>query len=239
MQTSSSLLKSFKSAQPWYVLLSLQPSLILLSAQSGMRPFKFVLSDLRSQKTPPAAAEMAESDPKAAVSARTAMGAWQLEWFERTLRNAADDPTVETVFWLSGIPWIDDESGVTDDTWSCCPAERERIAKLIHSLESLRGRFVALSGDAHAIQVRLARLRADACVCLSAHVSAGGQRDQQLVSSLEQRFECWLSCVARCGSVAPAVDQRRPLQPRLLERLEPIRLGARWVRFNKCLVRGI
>lgn len=135
----------YREALPHYALATPEAAdkpLFAHSFQIGRA--RFIVSDLRSDK----------SAPLANNATRVIMSQWQVDWFKRELLNASTDASVDVVFWVEGVPFIDDEElGEASDTWGCCPAMRAELARFIHSVEPLRGRLFALSGDAHAIMV--------------------------------------------------------------------------------------
>lgn len=135
----------YREAQPHYPLAAPEAAdkpLFAHAFQIGRA--RFIVSDLRSDK----------SAPLANNATRVIMSQWQVDWFKRELLNASTDASVDVVFWVEGVPFIDDEElGEASDTWGCCPAMRAELARFIHSVEPLRGRLFALSGDAHAIMV--------------------------------------------------------------------------------------
>jgi phosphodiesterase/alkaline phosphatase D-like protein len=77
------------------------------------------------------------------------LGAAQLEWFERQLREAAK--SYAAVVWVNASPWIDD-AAVGQDSWGGFAGEREHIGKMIDEL-GLSRRLVMLSGDAHMVAI--------------------------------------------------------------------------------------
>jgi hypothetical protein len=99
----------------------------------------FLLLDQRSHKS-----GVGGSEP------RRMLGAEQQRWFNETLQLASIDATIDVVFWVSGVPFIDDDVQRDSDTWAGCDEERRALASLVHSFESLRGRVFMLSGDIHA-----------------------------------------------------------------------------------------
>jgi hypothetical protein len=136
--------RAYRDAQPHYPLAQESPASPLFAHSFRIGRALFVVTDLRSDKTP----ELKTS------GTRVLMSAWQLNWFKSTLTNASTDASIDVVFWVEGVPFIDSDSdALTSGTWACCPSQRSDIARHIHSLTSLRGRFYAISGDAHAIMI--------------------------------------------------------------------------------------
>jgi hypothetical protein len=136
--------RAYREAQPHFPLAqeSADAPLFAHSYQIG-RAF-FVVTDLRSDKTP-----TLKTSGK-----RVLMSPWQLNWFKSTLTNASMDESIDVVFWIEGVPFIDDDpDSLLSGTWACCPEQRTDIARHVRMLSSLHGRFFAISGDAHAIMV--------------------------------------------------------------------------------------
>jgi len=98
---------------------------------------RFLLTDLRSARTPNAAPD----------SAKTMMGATQKAWFKNQLAQANDRDLV--VAWISSVPWIG-APGDSDDHWGGFAAERRELASYIDSM-GMADRLVVLSGDAHMV----------------------------------------------------------------------------------------
>jgi alkaline phosphatase D len=98
---------------------------------------RFLLTDLRSARTPPDAPD----------SVRSMMGARQKRWFKAQLRRARD--RYPLVAWVSTVPWIGAaEDGA--DHWGGYAAERRELATFIDSI-GMAERLVVLSGDAHMV----------------------------------------------------------------------------------------
>ncbi len=90
---------------------------------------KFILSDLRSEKT---------------AAGTTMMGAVQKAWFKNECLDAKNNDHV--IVWISSVPW----GGTTDlDTWAGFPAERTELADFFKStgIQNL----LIICGDAHMI----------------------------------------------------------------------------------------
>jgi phosphodiesterase/alkaline phosphatase D-like protein len=98
---------------------------------------RFLLTDLRSARTPNAAPD----------SAKTMMGTAQKAWFKDQLARAADRNRV--VAWVSSVPWIG-APGDSGDHWGGFAAERRELATYIDSI-GIADRLVVLSGDAHMV----------------------------------------------------------------------------------------
>jgi hypothetical protein len=132
----------YREVQPHYPLSQRSADEPLFAHAFTVGRARFIVSDLRSDKSPPTAVP------------RVIMSEWQVEWFKAELLNASRDAAIDVVFWVEGVPLIDDDDVPAEsDTWACCPAMRSELARFIHSLEALRGRIFALSGDAHSIMV--------------------------------------------------------------------------------------
>ena len=98
---------------------------------------RFLLTDLRSARTPNSAPD----------SVQTLMGARQKAWFKRQLRQARDRYPV--IAWISSVPWIA-ERGSSDDHWGGFAVERRELATYIDSI-GVADQLVVLSGDAHMV----------------------------------------------------------------------------------------
>jgi phosphodiesterase/alkaline phosphatase D-like protein len=92
---------------------------------------RFILTDLRSNRT-----------PSRAPGGKSLMGAAQKAWFKRELLEASQSHAV--VFWGSSVPWIGD---VGSDAWSGYAEERHELANFFaeHQIRNL----CILCGDAH------------------------------------------------------------------------------------------
>lgn len=94
---------------------------------------RFIMTDLRSQRSP----DKAPDGPE-----KTMMGAEQKKWFKRELRAAAKDHAL--VFWASSVPWI----GTGDaDSWQSYATERRELADYMAAI-GIRNLCI-LCGDAH------------------------------------------------------------------------------------------
>jgi len=98
---------------------------------------RFLITDLRSVRSPNAAPD----------SAKTMMGARQKAWFKRQLAEARDRYPV--VAWVSSPPWIGPE-GSSEDHWGGFATERRELAAYIDSI-GVADQLVVLSGDAHMV----------------------------------------------------------------------------------------
>ena len=96
---------------------------------------RFLLTDLRSARTPPETPD----------SLKTMMGAEQKAWFKQQLAIAKDRYPV--VAWVSSVPWI---SAGGADRWGGFPEERRELATYIDSI-GIADQMVILSGDAHMV----------------------------------------------------------------------------------------
>ena len=88
---------------------------------------RFVLSDLRSERSP---------------RENTMLGAAQKTWLKRQLTAAQE--LGQLVVWASSVPWIAGADAGAD-TWAGYAAERRELADFI----ARRGRVLMLAGDAH------------------------------------------------------------------------------------------
>ncbi len=100
---------------------------------------RFVLTDLRSERTP----RTAPDSP-----AKTALGAAQKAWWKDELRAARD--AGQLAVWVSTIPWIGGPS-TRGDGWGAYAGERRELATFLAAqrIENL----VTLSGDAHMVAI--------------------------------------------------------------------------------------
>ncbi|GBG33022.1 Hypothetical Protein FCC1311_092462 [Hondaea fermentalgiana] len=73
----------------------------------------------------------------------TALGEEQLDWFLRSLREAAQDSRVGQIIWVSTMPWV-----TIHDKWAVFTNDRKRIVETIEEL-GLQRKLVQLAGDAH------------------------------------------------------------------------------------------
>ncbi|HEX5758867.1 MAG TPA: alkaline phosphatase D family protein [Thermoanaerobaculia bacterium] len=100
---------------------------------------RFVLTDLRSERTPRTAADGPD---------KTAMGAAQKAWWKRELRAARD--AGELVAWVSTNAWIGGADR-RNDGWGAYATERRELAEFL-AAEGIDD-LVALSGDAHMLAI--------------------------------------------------------------------------------------
>lgn len=98
---------------------------------------RFVLTDLRSERTP--------SDAPQGPS-KTMIGAKQLAWLKDQIQIASIKG--EFLVWASSVSWIDKEREVDYDTWGCYYYQRKEIANFIQSL-GMHERMMIICGDAH------------------------------------------------------------------------------------------
>merc|ERR1712000_173726 len=101
----------------------------------------FIVSDMRTHRSAP---------PPIGRLPRTIMSEEQVEWFKALMQRANDDSDIDAVFWVSGVPWIDNDVDSESDTWSGFDEQRRELAVFVHSLPALRGRVFMLCGDMHA-----------------------------------------------------------------------------------------
>ncbi len=101
---------------------------------------RFVLSDLRSERSPVASPD---------GPGKTTMGAAQKAWWKEQMLAARD--AGELVVWVSTIPWIGD-AGASRDGWGHYAHERRELAAFLAE-RRIAGRLVMLSGDAHMLAI--------------------------------------------------------------------------------------
>ena len=101
---------------------------------------RFILSDLRSERTPKLAPDNA---------AKTMMGAAQKAWFKDQLL-AAKDAAYPLIVWASTMPWIDAATGGAD-TWGGYTTERQELANFIRNNNIPP--ILIVSGDAHMLAI--------------------------------------------------------------------------------------
>lgn len=99
---------------------------------------RFVVSDLRSDKTAQSAADDAN---------KTMMGAAQKAWFKAEITAAKN--AGQLVAWVNSVPWA---SGSDTDTWSGYRTERTELSDFIKA-EGMTGKVCILSADMHALAI--------------------------------------------------------------------------------------
>jgi phosphodiesterase/alkaline phosphatase D-like protein len=101
---------------------------------------RFIVTDLRSERTPNHAADDAE---------KSMMGAAQKAWFKDELLRAADEAA--GIVWVSTVPWIAAPHDGADH-WGGFSTERREIAEFIaeHRIDR---KLVMVAGDAHMVAV--------------------------------------------------------------------------------------
>lgn len=101
---------------------------------------RFLLTDLRSQRTPNLAPD---------VPSKTVLGAKQKKWFKQELVRATEDPRVGLIVWCSTMPWNDDER-----KWGYFQHEQQELINYMkgHNLNKWVP-IVIVSGDAHMLAV--------------------------------------------------------------------------------------
>jgi alkaline phosphatase D len=108
---------------------------------------RFVLTDLRSERTPAAAPDGPD---------KTMLGAAQKAWWKRELLAARD--AGQLAVWVSTVPWIDGAKAFAPlrsvprgDGWGAYAHERRELATFLaeRRIEDL----VMLSGDAHMLAI--------------------------------------------------------------------------------------
>jgi alkaline phosphatase D len=100
---------------------------------------RFILTDLRSERTPKTAADNAS---------KTMMGSGQKAWFKNELLNARDQGSF--IVWVGTVPWIGATS-TGGDHWAGYTTERRELANFIRDNRILN--ILMLSGDAHMIAI--------------------------------------------------------------------------------------
>lgn len=101
---------------------------------------RFVMSDLRSQRSPNAATDDAD---------KVMMGAEQEGWFQAELLAAKS--AGQAIVWVSSVPWCMD-TYVGSDKWGGYTTERARLANFIKD-NGLAGRMIGISGDIHTLAI--------------------------------------------------------------------------------------
>lgn len=101
---------------------------------------RFILTDLRSQRTPNLAPD---------VPSKTVLGAKQKKWFKQELVRATEDPGIALIVWCSTMPWNDDER-----KWGYFRHEQQELINYMkgHNLNKWVP-IVIVSGDAHMLAV--------------------------------------------------------------------------------------
>lgn len=98
---------------------------------------RFILTDLRSERSPPSAPDDAN---------KTMMGAAQKAWFKQELLDA--NGVYSLIVWASTMPWIGQTGS---DGWHLYTTERQELADFIRD-NDIQG-LVMLSGDAHMLAI--------------------------------------------------------------------------------------
>uniref|UniRef100_K3W5N3 PhoD-like phosphatase metallophosphatase domain-containing protein n=1 Tax=Globisporangium ultimum (strain ATCC 200006 / CBS 805.95 / DAOM BR144) TaxID=431595 RepID=K3W5N3_GLOUD len=101
---------------------------------------RFILTDLRSERTPNLAPD---------VPSKTVLGAKQKKWFKEELVRATEDPKIALILWCSTMPWIDDER-----KWGYFTHEQQELVNYMkgHNLNKWVP-IIIVSGDAHMLAV--------------------------------------------------------------------------------------
>ena len=100
---------------------------------------RVVMTDTRSQRTPPGAPGAEEQ----------VLGPEQEAWFADEL--AAARAAGQVVVWAGSTPWIG-AAGSNSDTWAGYPDARRRLADLVVDAD-MEDRLVAVAGDAHMVAI--------------------------------------------------------------------------------------
>jgi alkaline phosphatase D len=96
---------------------------------------KFILTDLRSERTP----DRADDDAR-----KTMLGAAQKAWFKHEVLAARE--RYPLVFWVSSVSWIGSPNAASD-SWSGFATERRELANFFK--KNRINNLVILAGDAH------------------------------------------------------------------------------------------
>lgn len=101
---------------------------------------RFILTDLRSERTPNTAPD---------VPSKTVLGAKQKMWFKQELVRATQDPDIKLIVWCSTMPWNDDER-----KWGHFTYEQRELVNYIKG-QGLNTwvPIVIVSGDAHMLAI--------------------------------------------------------------------------------------
>lgn len=133
---------TYQEYVPHYPLVAGTGNVPIYQAFSAGR-VRFILSDLRSMRTPP-------NQPDG--PSKTMMGAAQKAWFKQELLDAQGKYPV--IVWVTTMPWIEDQANpniFVDDGWHAYATERRELANFIKD-NNIQG-LLALSGDAHMLAI--------------------------------------------------------------------------------------
>lgn len=109
---------------------------------------RFILTDLRSMRTPNEAPDM---------PSKTVLGVLQKQWFKEELERANADESIRQIIWCSTMPWIDDER-----KWGHFKHEQQELVNYLKAYgitsdysEKMKWKtpLVIVSGDAHMLAV--------------------------------------------------------------------------------------
>ncbi|MEM6336194.1 MAG: alkaline phosphatase D family protein [Bacteroidota bacterium] len=98
---------------------------------------RFIVTDLRSEKTPPGAPDDAS---------KSMMGAAQKAWFKQEL--VAAQPTASMIVWVNTVPWVGLDG---DDGWHLFATERTELSNFFRDNEITN--LLVISGDAHMLAI--------------------------------------------------------------------------------------
>ena len=100
----------------------------------------FILTDLRSQRTP----NHAPVTPD-----KTVLGPHQKRWFISTIQNIIQAKnTYKVLVWCNTMPWLDDER-----KWGHFPHEQDELASILAEARKHLEKVIIVSGDAHMIAI--------------------------------------------------------------------------------------
>ncbi|ETW04391.1 hypothetical protein H310_04674 [Aphanomyces invadans] len=100
---------------------------------------RFIVTDLRSQRTPNDAPD---------VPSKTILGADQKQWFKDQVRAATTSTDVGLIVWVNTMPWIDDER-----KWGHFTHEQKDLVAFFATQDLVSVPLVIISGDAHMLAV--------------------------------------------------------------------------------------
>lgn len=132
--------QAYREFVPHYPLASPLPRTSAIHQAFTIGRVRFILTDLRSERTP----NLAPAAPSKSV-----LGAKQKRWFKHELVRASDDPGIGLIVWVSTMPWHDDER-----KWGYFVHEQRELVHFMqaHKLNT-RVPIVIASGDAHMLAV--------------------------------------------------------------------------------------